>query len=344
MNQTAWDKAVQDQLDAIRFVETEPFEAGFSEYFDKEIKPKLLEIERDRLTRLAERNRRKPIFYWLTAAIIAGGLVLMYVASSRMSANDDGTYLFLIPGFAFMFAYLWYESPTVGYITHSRKVLVDLVLGYFGSGFVFDEGGSAPVTKLEGSLIMPTSNRSQVHGQVSGRYKGIDLSIYDLSLETGGKNSSTLFTGLFAVLEVHKRFDGVTIITKDGPGLFGQSPRKFQGLERVELESQEFEDKYDVYSTSQIEARYLLPPDIMESIVELSNASGNPVQLSFVGQRLFIAMPQTRRLFSKSSVFKTALDTEDVHRFLHQMRSILNIIDLLKLDHSIDPSAETRTA
>lgn len=336
MEPNAWDKAVQDQLDAIGFTETEPFETGFAAYFDEKIKPMLLTIEGDRLTRLAERERRKPIFFGLAGVIVVLGLILIYSVSDRMPLQKDGSYLFLIPGFAILMAYFWFESPTVGYVATSRKTLVDLVLGFFGPGYVFSEGAAAPVTKLEESLIMPSANRNVVHGRITGTYNGIDLSVYDLNLETGGQNSTTMFSGLFAVLEVHRRFNGVTLVTKDGPGLFGQSPSRLQGLERVELESQEFEDKYDVYSTSQIEARYLLPPDIMESVIELSKVSGQPARLSFIGQRLFLAIPQTKHLFPKSPIFKTVLDAEDVHKFLHQIRSILNIIDLLKLDHAAE--------
>lgn len=41
-------------------------------------------------------------------------------------------------------------------------------------------------------------------------------------------------------------------------------------------------------------------------------------------------------IFTSGQIDETALDTADVHKFLHQMNAIFRIIDLLKLDHAIE--------
>ena len=61
---------------------------------------------------------------------------------------------------------------------------------------------------------------------------------------------------------MNKKFKGQTIVIKDRGWL--NKLTHFKNLQRVGLESPEFEKAYEVYSEDQIEARYLLTAVMLE--------------------------------------------------------------------------------
>lgn len=332
------DEEIAQSLKRIEFVETEPFEKGFAEYFDREIKPVLLGIEEDRLNKLATVKHRRLIF-WPVVIIFAAFDVALMAMSGYGIITWDIQGLFYSCIFACLLCYLWYQLPVMRYMSKTREILVPLVIGFFGASYKFQPETDCDMQAVQDSLILPHASRNFAQDRITGNYKGIDLDLCHLKISTGGKNSTTLFAGLFAVLEVHKRFSGTTLITYDHTGIFGDSPASLEGLAHAQLESNDFEKEFDVFTSDQVEARYLLTPDIMESFVELSRENNATVRACFTGQRLYLCMPRPYMLFSGNWIDKTALDTADVHKFLHQMDAILNIIDLLKLDHAIEPTS-----
>ena len=83
----------------------------------------------------------------------------------------------------------------------------------------------------------------------------------------------TIFRGLFFHADFNKHINGNTYIEPDNAErLFGSWGRKLQGSNKgklVKLEDPEFEKLFVVFSTDQVEARYILTPAIMHALVEL---------------------------------------------------------------------------
>ncbi len=87
---------------------------------------------------------------------------------------------------------------------------------------------------------------------------------------------------MFILLDMNKNFSGKTIVKRD-TGIIGNwFTKKFRRkldsyasrsklLKSVKLEDPIFEKKFEVYSSDQVEARYLLTTSFMERILELSN-------------------------------------------------------------------------
>jgi len=65
----------------------------------------------------------------------------------------------------------------------------------------------------------------------------------------------------------------------------------------VKLENPEFESFFQVYSTDQIEARYILTPKIMESLVKIKKQFKNDIYFSFSGTRIYMALKSDQNLF-----------------------------------------------
>ena len=88
--------------------------------------------------------------------------------------------------------------------------------------------------------------------------EGRHLAVYEAELQRGsGKNRHRIFRGQIYAIERRAGSGATTVIVPDR-GLFNLF-RPSGGLERVKLESDpEFEKKFEVYATSEMEARQLL--------------------------------------------------------------------------------------
>jgi len=58
----------------------------------------------------------------------------------------------------------------------------------------------------------------------------------------------------------------------------------------VELEDTEFENDFMVYSTDQVEARYILSTSLMERITRLKRKIDKPIMLSFNKNKLYLGI------------------------------------------------------
>lgn len=151
----------------------------------------------------------------------------------------------------------------------------------------------------------------------------------------------TIFKGLFFHADFNKEFKGQTYISPDhseklfGKALQSKKVHKRSGkAELVKLENIEFEKLFKVYSSDQIEARYILTPVIMEALVNIRNQYKRPLNLSFIGSRVYCAVSFNKNLF-EPRVFKSGVnfkDIDDMHS-LFMLNSV--IIEELNLNTRI---------
>lgn len=104
-----------------------------------------------------------------------------------------------------------------------------------------------------------------------------------------GKKYKRLFHGLYLQADFNKNFHGETYILPDNwEKSLGWLATKVQKLntskgQLVNLENQDFENLFRVYSSDEIEARYILSPKLMERLVKmhvwLTSKSQSPVKI-----------------------------------------------------------------
>ena len=78
---------------------------------------------------------------------------------------------------------------------------------------------------------------------------------------------TTIFKGLYLIADFNKEINSETYVYSSGRKWFSR-------FKRVRLEDPVFEDRFNVYSDDQVEARYILTPKIMNRIVELEDRFG----------------------------------------------------------------------
>lgn len=138
----------------------------------------------------------------------------------------------------------------------------------------------------------------------------------------------TLFKGFFFIADFHKDFKGETAIVRDS--LFKM---KF-GVSRVKMESPEFEKVFDVFSTDQVEARYLITPSMMERLMKLNDHFDSGITISFRNSSIFVAIPNSRNCF-EASVWSSLSDLRILKSDFEVIYSLLCIVDELNLNTRI---------
>jgi hypothetical protein len=188
--------------------------------------------------------------------------------------------------------------------------------------------------------IFPRFDRKEVEDFIEGEYKGVRLSLHETKLVRRRRKSSvTTFRGLVLELELKKNFAGKTLLKKD-QGSVGNFFRgeDFVGLKRTPLEDPEFEKIFQVFTEDTVEARFVLTTAFMERLLNLAalrSPKGTPtVECVFEMNKMVISIPSQNNLFEPKSIRKTALQTDDIHSFLAEMKDVFLLVDTLKVNRN----------
>ena len=148
------------------------------------------------------------------------------------------------------------------------------------------------------------------------------------------------FVGMFAVVDFPKKFKGHTVILPDSmEKRVGYVAKTLQSLnisrgQLVKLEDLEFEKHFVVYSTDQIEARYLLSPSLMHRISQLRQKIDKPILLSFHRNKLYLGVRHAHGFLSLDK--RKSLIGTDVFGMLYEdITTAIGIVEDLNLNRNI---------
>ena len=103
-------------------------------------------------------------------------------------------------------------------------------------------------------------------------------------------------------------------------------------LKGVALESVHYKKLFDVYSSDQTEARYVLDTVFMERFYNLKKVfRANDISCSFYGDKLMIAISTDKDAFEIGNLDTSIKDPKCLLQFYKEMNSIREIIDILKV-------------
>lgn len=105
-------------------------------------------------------------------------------------------------------------------------------------------------------------------------------------------------------------------------------------FEKIKLEDPEINNKFNAYSSDQIEGRYLLTTGFIERFNNLKTAFGtSKLKCSFYKNKIYIAIHTPKDLFEFGSVFHDVRNQTEVNNFYNEITAVYKIIDYLKLDN-----------
>ena len=251
--------------------------------------------------------------------------------------------LFIAAGFfAGTFIFLMFEIVTFVIIysvlngKYTKMVKNETLINLLKEHFVvkdYDFKASIDEETVRHSGLIQMGNRFHGDDYFELEYKNINIKRCDLKIDnvtSNGKSTSTVnyFTGQFLMIDINKNFDEyLQIREKEFFGINGNhkyQKKFFENVEKVKLESIEFNEKFNVYSSDGHTTFYVLTPKFMESLIKLQDKIDGQFALSFLGGMLYFSV------HNKANLFEVSL-LESVEEYISSVR-----LEVLQIKEFID--------
>lgn len=313
----------------------------FKTFFETELTPALQPLE----------DRRKAIVRRI--GMICGSIIGIALLSIALwwPASGSPVALFL-PGIAAgVFCLLAFKLLSADYVLAFKTEVVGPIVQYAGPGLTYLPQSGISESRFRASgLFHHRIDRYHCEDMIQGSVSQTRIEFSELHAEykTETRDSKgrrhtewhTIFRGLFFIADFNKHFNGHTFVLPDtAEKLFGRLGQALQGIgkshgELVKLEDPAFEKEFAVYSTDQVEARYILSPALMHRMLEFKARTGTKVYFSFTDGEINIGISSTKNRF-EPKLFSTVLDIEMAREFVSDLQLALGIVDDLNLNTRI---------
>jgi hypothetical protein len=331
-------------IDNIKFIEeAENNEEGFGVFYDQNIRPEVIVFEKIRIKAL--KKLRLYSFLAVLATILIIPLSLIIEAINNLGENQ-GAFLGLA---VVAVAFIWYlaTSPSRKFKESIKSQIFHKIFTFFGN-INYKPQGSDSISKYEKFNILPSYDQYENEDLVFGTFKGVEFSIEEILLQNitrdrkGRRRVTNIFDGIAILLKMNKNFQGQTLIKRDLGFIRNFFKAKFSKLENVKLEDPEFEKIFEVYSSDQVEARYLLTTSFMQRLLDLGkifskigSSKQKNINAGFLHNSLLITLRTKQNLFEPSSIFQPATFITDCKILIREINVIFSIIEELRLNQKI---------
>lgn len=307
---------------------------------------------------LLETERRSALKGAMTAAYISFGISLFFAVVFLLGDSGLGYLPLLAPFVVAVVAYIIaYSIGTSDYRNGFKSRVMPHLVRYCAQEangsllYLSSEGISENEFRKSGLFRYPDrySSEDYVHGTVGETALHFsEVHAEYRQVTSNGKTTTvtyhTIFKGLFLIADFNKEFHGTTYVKPDfAQNLFGRFGQNLQelganlslsGREFVRLEDPEFEQTFVVYSTDQVEARYILSPALMERLLRFREYSNSELHIAFTGGHMIIAMPHSEPWLEPPAL-GTPLTTDTLAKCLRQLHFAIGIVAALDLNTRI---------
>ncbi|PKP83358.1 MAG: hypothetical protein CVT79_00695 [Alphaproteobacteria bacterium HGW-Alphaproteobacteria-18] len=297
---------------------------GFGQIFEERIRPALLEREADRI----KATKRAILCRW-----IAGGLIALGILAGILTQQF---WVAIVIGFIGLMVYAGGEHLVTQLAKEAKSLIVLPIAEQLGLNFTANPGPVGSISRHKEVGVVPGWDRAKYEDFITGIRREVNFELFEAHLEekrttTDSKGRTrttwvTVFKGQCLRLDFHKTFYGRTLVTRDA-GFFNRFGGGGKGMQRAGLEDPTFEKIFEVYTTDQVESRYLLTPDVMQKLVDLEQVfKGGKLKACFDGGECLITV-QGGNLFEPGSMFKPLDSPDRVRELLQDFNAVFSIID-----------------
>ena len=173
-----------------------------------------------------------------------------------------------------------------------------------------------------------------------GTYNEVEFCVAEATLENVKQvkkqkpETTELFRGIAMRFKMNKLISSRIIIRSKS--LFNRTPK---GYERVRLEYEKFNKKFDVWvkkiegnATDQIEARYLLNVSFLERFMELKTSFRvRKMACSVYGDTILVLLETGKDVFEMNHLFGKIDDPRQYKKLFDEFASVLSFMDVLNL-------------
>lgn len=295
----------------------------FARIYQREIRPQL---------QLREGERTKAADTAKKSLIGAGALAVLGGGVGFLALNMPAIGIAALVGAAIIGAIGY--APMQRLSGQAKSMMVVPIAQSFNCSFTDKPGRVSSIHDLRRVGLIPNYDRDHFEDMLVGTRDGVSFEFFEARLKerrtTTTKNGTrttyvTVFDGQCLRFDFHKRFFGETLVTRDA-GWFNSFGGR-SGMDRARLEDPEFERAFEVYTTDQVEARFLLTPDMMQSLMDLERTfKGKKLRCAFSGTEMFVAV-EGGNLFEPGSLFTPLDNPERIRELLMDFAAVFDIID-----------------
>lgn len=300
-------------------------EQNFDTLFES-LKPSLIQLEEKRQELKAQGTKN---------GLIAGGICLLLgvVLSLYAGLGWIGLLGALIISGIILFSCIAAKSGELS--VYYKENIISVIISTLCQGASFEQQKGISQGMFQGSGLFKRPDRYHSEDLITGCVDATHFLCSEVHAEekrvtTDGKGRTRttwvdIFRGFFFMADFQKDFKGQTMVYRNA-----WIKLRF-GEERVKLENPEFEKSFDVYSTDQVEARYLLTPTIMERLLELDKKFPGQITACFQNSKVIIAIPDQTNHF-EANIWKPITDSQNIMYEFQTIRLLIGIIDDLNLN------------
>lgn len=289
-----------------------------------------LQLLEDRRKELLKEGRKQGMTYGAVFLVI--GVVALFLLELVSLVS-----LIIIAVFSFLIFIICISCKSSVLSSFYKKEVVAEVIHTFcpGASFTPSGGISENVFRHCGLFISPDRYHSE--DLIKGCLDKTSFTCSEVHAEERRTRSTKngvqhywvdIFKGFLFIADFHKEFQGETTIKRNSLFKIGM------GGSRVKMESPEFEKVFDVYSTNQVEARYLITPSMMERMLKLDSNFKDGITVSFRNSTILVAIPDSKDRF-EASVWSSFSDMKLLKSDFAVLQSLLAIVDELNLNTRI---------
>ena len=302
-----------------------------TDFYYKNLFPTLQELETDR------KNLRHRI-------IIVG---VIYTLITAFIANAINNYFDFI-----IFAYIALGAILYKFIVHDythdfKMKIIKPLIHAIDDSLLYSSTTHVSEYLFNRSDLFSEPDRLSGNDYVKGDIDNIKIQFSDIHAQKRNRNSkgkdswSTIFQGLFIVADFNKHFAGETVVLPDSAqSTFGNlignwlQSKNMAREELVKMDDPEFEKEFVVYSTDQIEARYILSHSLMKKLLIFKHKSKHPLSISFIGSHIHMAIEYNKDLF-EPTIFSSLLDYKVAMEYVQTLHLAIGLVQELKLNQKL---------
>jgi len=283
------------------------------------------------------------------ALTISGIIIALTIIITGGAAAATGDFLLFIFILGIVFAVSLYIGMMRGVKLRYKKLVVPSLLKDIDPGLVYNPTGCIPKEDFRRSKIF-SNTISTYNGEdlVYGSYKGIPVRFSELKVQEAHHNGKTttyetFFQGVFMIADFNKDFKYSHWVLPDvAEAAFGQVFGNFMQKLKLpgrghmtRMEDPVFEKKFVVYTEDDVEARYILTPKLMHTMVSLTEhfrKGASRIAFAFMNSNVYVAIPisGSRDLFEMPS--QGDLGEAAARKTQEELREILSVFDVMELD------------